>query len=462
MLFNSIAFFVFLFITIILLRISPREYQNILLTAVSWYFYSYWDVRFLSLIIISTLADYIIARAISRNQLDKRILLALSVGINLGILGAFKYYNFFSASIINLLSELGISISTNYINIILPVGISFYTFQTMGYTIDVYRGVCKARANFFDFSAYVAFFPQLVAGPIERADNLLPQLEEKLFSRKTDIISGSQLIIRGLCKKVLIADNLASLTEYVFDQRAPADTGLAILGVYAFAFQIYCDFSGYTDIARGVARLMGIDLMRNFHMPYIANSMSDFWRRWHISLSTWLRDYLYIPLGGNRSSSSRTRVNLIITMLLGGLWHGASWMFVIWGLYHGFLLVLERLFPIIRDNNKYRILRAIVVFHLVCLGWVFFRCKDLESLNHWMSMIISFHWSFNDALIFLTLLIYVSPIIVSWLIKLYNHERDYVEERILSPLIILGTVSAYLLLSVFSPDQGREFIYFQF
>ena len=345
MLFNSGIFLQF-FAAFLLLYHLCRERlnaRNALIVAASYFFYGWWDARFVTLLFLTSLVDYVAGRRVedASTQGGRRLWLAVSVAANLGVLGFFKYCNFFAASFATLLGALGLRADPWTLNLILPVGISFYTFQSMSYTLDVYRRQIPATRDLLGFLAYVSFFPQLVAGPIERARHLLPQFATERVITATHLREGLWLILWGFFKKVVVADNLAPLVEMVYG--GPIASGPAIaLGTLAFAFQIYGDFSGYSDIARGLARVLGFDLMVNFNHPYLAGSPREFWRRWHISLSTWLRDYLYISLGGNRRGPWRTRLNLMLTMLLGGLWHGAAWHFVWWGAWHGLGLVLTR------------------------------------------------------------------------------------------------------------------------
>jgi alginate O-acetyltransferase complex protein AlgI len=318
--------------------------------------------------------------------------LTLSVVANLGILATFKYFDFFAGSLSELVnSTLGFEPSDWTMGFVLPVGISFYTFQTMSYSIDVYRGRTEACDRFIDVAAYVAFFPQLVAGPIERASQLLPQFQKARPNLDLSRLRrGMWLIVWGLFKKLVVADNMAVIVNATFgpydggDYAVPQDGLTLLVALYAFAFQIYGDFSGYTDIARGVSKLLGFDLMRNFDLPYFATSPSDFWRRWHISLSSWLRDYLYIPLGGNKGGPWSTYRNLTITMLLGGLWHGAAWNFVIWGAYHGFLLSIYRALGVRTEQGAYPrvvvLLLGILMFHLTCIGWLLFRAQNVGTI----------------------------------------------------------------------------------
>jgi len=388
-LFSSYIFWAFFAVVLFLYRRGGHRWQNRLLLVASYVFYGAWDWRFLSLIALSTVVDYFVAIGITRSERPgrRKWLLALSVGVNLALLGTFKYFGFFAAEMVDLLGSLGLPVTLPSLKFVLPVGISFYTFQTMSYTIDVYRGVSRPVRHFLDFALYVAFFPQLVAGPIERSYRLMPQIVNPRPRRGEDFVEGLYLVILGLFKKIVIADNMAVIVVGIFGTDPDNLSGLdCLVGVYAFAFQIYGDFSGYSAIARGVAKWMGFDLMTNFNAPYLARSPGDFWRRWHISLSTWLRDYLYIPLGGNRKGTWRTRRNLMVTMLLGGLWHGAGWTFVAWGLFHGLLLCAFRPFEARRRAGpaagarrpRWRAATAtLIMFHLICFGWLLFRAESM-------------------------------------------------------------------------------------
>jgi len=389
MLFNSWTFLVFFSVVIVLYYLLSHRWQNRMLLVASYFFYGWWDWRFLSLIFISTVTDYICGIQIyehQRPEVKKRFLI-ISVVVNLSLLGFFKYWGFFVQNFVTLLSTAGINANIATLHIILPVGISFYTFQTMTYSIDIYRGEIEPTHNFFDFALFVSFFPQLVAGPIERAKNLLPQIQNDRNFDKDQMLRGLQLIFWGLFKKVFVADNLAIIVDQVYSN--PAATGAEyIIATWAFAFQIYGDFSGYSDIARGTAKCLGIELMVNFRQPYFAVNPSELWRHWHISLSTWLRDYLYIPLGGNRKGTIKTYRNLLLTMLLGGLWHGAAWNFVIWGAFHGFLLTAHRFFTTFKRSTSpfgshllLHMIKAFFMFHLTCLGWIFFRAQTFDHIK---------------------------------------------------------------------------------
>jgi len=346
MLFDTPVYFAFLVLVVIAYWWLRHRYrQNVFLLAASYVFYGWWDWRFLGLIIASTIVDFFCAKAIedTENVRARRVLLAISVTLNLTFLGAFKYFNFFADSFSALLHGLGVHIAPPVLRVILPPGISFYTFQELAYIVDVYHGRLKASRSLVDYALFISLFPHLIAGPIQRPSHLLPQVQRTRDLDYDRFFDGLLLILSGLFRKVVIADNCALLADAAFNGRlGPPSTVVVLIGVYAFSWQIYGDFSGYSDIARGSAQLLGFHFMVNFRQPYLATSLQDFWRRWHISLSTWLRDYLYIPLGGNQHGERQTYRNLLITMLLGGLWHGANWTFVIWGAIHGARLAVER------------------------------------------------------------------------------------------------------------------------
>ena len=333
--------------------------RNVLIVGASYLFYGWWDWHFLSLLIGSSLLDFGVGRALmgSTEPRRRKAWLALSLTGNLSLLGFFKYYGFFAESLAVALERLGCPLQLPVLNVVLPVGISFYTFQSLSYAFDVYRREIPATDNLVSFLAYVSFFPQLVAGPIERGKHLLPQMESPRLITQSMVEEGVWLIVRGMFKKVALANNLAPLADLVY-QGSTFNAAAVVLGTTAFAFQIYADFSGYSDIARGTARVLGFDLMTNFNVPYAATSLREFWRRWHISLSTWLRDYLYVSLGGNRRGTGRLCLNLWLTMVLGGLWHGASWNFVLWGIWHGTGLVMGRLFGLARNPHASRDLKS--------------------------------------------------------------------------------------------------------
>jgi D-alanyl-lipoteichoic acid acyltransferase DltB (MBOAT superfamily) len=393
-----------------------------------------------------------------------------SVVVSLGLLGFFKYYGFFAHEMFDLLTWLGVPASLPTLRIVLPVGISFYTFQTMSYTIDVYRGHTPVTRDILDFALYVAFFPQLVAGPIERSTHLMPQVLSPRRLKAGDFSEGLYLVVLGLFKKIVIADNMATIANGVFQSPTSQLSGLdCLLGVYAFAFQIYGDFSGYSDIARGTAKWLGFDLMVNFNLPYFAQSPREFWHRWHISLSTWLRDYLYIPLGGSRHGRLATYRNLMLTMALGGLWHGAGWTFICWGVLHGLLLSADRaLFRADRDlrvsywENAAILFRVAVTFNFVCLGWLFFRAESItQAWNMLVLIFTDLHPTTFSQFAAASLAFYLLPLLAFelWLLKSGDLDRP-----VKSAWPVRAAVYSYCaaMILLFHPIVAHEFIYFQF
>jgi alginate O-acetyltransferase complex protein AlgI len=386
--FNSLEYVLLLVVTSLLFFGAGYRARLIVLILASLVFYAAWSVPLVSLIVLSAFVDYAAGRALARyegEQRRRKLVLAMSMTVNLGLLAYFKYTNFFLDS---LHEAFDLGPGGQVLDIVLPPGISFYTFQTMSYTIDVYRGSIKPTTSFLRFFLYVSFFPQLIAGPIERAGHLLVQFDQAATRRfqVDNLVSGAQMIVFGMFKKVVIADHCGRLADRIYTDPGIYDGWSALIATYAFTLQIYCDFSAYSEIARGSARIFGIDLMRNFDQPYLTNNISDFWRRWHISLSNWFRDYVYIPLGGNRKGKLRTILNLTLTMFLSGLWHGAAWTFVLWGLYHGLLLLLHaqvgsRLRAKLADGALVRFSSWFLCFHLVVFGWILFRAKDLEQFT---------------------------------------------------------------------------------
>jgi len=474
MLFNSEEFAVFFPIVFALYLVLGHTGRNRLLLVASYVFYGWWDWRFLSLIVLSTLTDYVCGLEIGEavDERKRKLFLTVSVCMNLGILGFFKYFDFFLENFKALLVSLGVQANLETLGIILPVGISFYTFQTMSYTIDIYRRELEPTRKFFDFALFVSFFPQLVAGPIERAKHLLPQILGPRIVTLDKIHQGAYLILWGLFMKMFVADNLAKLVDPVFAAETPRSGVEVLLALYAFAFQIFCDFAGYSEIARGLAKCLGIDLMVNFNLPYFATNPSDFWRRWHISLSLWLRDYLYIPLGGSRHGTFMTYRNLSLTMLLGGLWHGAAWTFVFWGAYQGVLLVVHRLakpfldgLPEIR-NQVWRTLwwfvKVAVFFQFVCIGWLLFRAQSMHQVGQMLhSIFFDFHLEgFDFVRMVRKMAIYLSVLIPINFVQ-YQRRDLLAPYRWRSALLaVFQAVLLYLL--IFHTSSEREFIYFEF
>jgi D-alanyl-lipoteichoic acid acyltransferase DltB (MBOAT superfamily) len=472
MVFNSLDFGVFLIIVVPLVWLLPHRAQNRLLLVASYVFYAAWDWRFLGLIGISTVIDYFVGLGLGATQDPKRrkhLVLVSLVG-NLGILGCFKYLGFFTDSLIRLLDVFGLSLRQIDIDVVLPVGISFYTFQTLSYTIDVYRKRLQPTRDFLDFALFVSFFPQLVAGPIERASRLLPQIAVPRRFTWSKFGSGCWLMLWGLFKKAVIADNMAAVVDGVFAPNAIVTGPEVVLGVLAFAFQIYCDFAGYSDIARGVARMLGFELMLNFDIPYKSRNPSEFWRRWHISLSTWLRDYLYISMGGNRLGRGRRQRNLILTMLLGGLWHGAAWTFVVWGTFHGVWLVVhaalqDRLAAIApRGAVGARLWGALcmaVTFVLWCVSLLVFRA---DSLGHCVALFGTMFTDFDPGRVGSWLLPFAFLVWPLLLMEWFQSRTNDQEVIFRAPVWVRTLIYVLLVyaITILGEDFGVPFIYFQF
>jgi alginate O-acetyltransferase complex protein AlgI len=469
MAFNSIQYAVFLALVVGFYRLLPRRGQNLLLLVASYVFYGFWDWRFLSLLIVSTMVDFLVGGAMpGADGRYRKFLLTTSMVVNLGILGFFKYFDFFADSFAQLLNDFGLNASVPTLQIILPVGISFYTFQTMSYTIDIYRREMEPTHDLLSFAVFVAFFPQLVAGPIERARRLLPQFEhDRPRVVKSQVQSGLYLIFIGLFKKVVLADAVAPFVEEAFAGSQTAGWLQLLIGVYAFSLQIYGDFSGYSSIARGSARLFGIELMVNFNQPYLSRNITQFWRTWHISLSTWLRDYLYIPLGGNRGSQLATYRNLMITMLLGGLWHGAGWEFVAWGFLHGLYLSVHRWFRLDGDASGVAVRWwrevpfVIVTFHLVALTWVFFRSASVSDAFDYLGGIFTLR---TGPIPWEAILLTVPLLMISLVLDLAQRRGGSHEAIMRWPAPARGLAYSIMLVGfiIFSGQPTVPFIYFQF
>lgn len=482
MLFNSFDFALFLPIVFILYWFVANKnirMQNLLIVVASYVFYGWWDWRFLSLILFSTLVDYLVGVRLGTedNQAKRKVLLWTSILVNLGFLGFFKYYNFFLDNFIASFSFFGREITANSLNIILPVGISFYTFQTLSYSIDVYKRKLRPTKDFIAFAAFVSFFPQLVAGPIERAKNLLPQFFRSRTFDYNKAIDGMRQILWGLFKKMVIADNAAEIANEIFNNSANYSGSTLLLGALFFTFQIYGDFSGYSDIAIGTARLFGFDLMRNFNYPYFSRDIAEFWRRWHISLSTWFRDYLYIPIGGSRGSLPMKIRNVFVIFIVSGFWHGANWTFIVWGalnaIYFLPLLLAKknriylgnvaqgRNLPTIRESFQ-----MLTTFGLTVFAWIFFRA---ESIGHSMNIISKI---FSSSLFSLpafegkrhaleTLLLIMFFLIIEW----NGREEQYATAQLglkwRKPVRYAMYYSIFIALFWFGGKE-QQFIYFQF
>ena len=465
MLFNSLDFAVFLPIVFFIYWFVAQKnlkLQNALIVVASYIFYGWWDCRFLSLILFSTVVDFIIGQQIhkTRTKSKRKILLGVSLFTNLGLLGFFKYFNFFQDSFIEAFKFFGSNFEGYRLSIILPVVISFYTFQTLSYTIDVYRKEMKPVAEFIDFATFVTFFPQLVAGPIERAKTIIPQLQSPRIFDYQQAKSGIHLIIFGLFRKIVIADNLGIYVDRIWQYPNAITPYMVVLASVFFSVQIYMDFSGYSRIARGVAQLFGVKLMVNFNYPYKATSFSEFWSRWHISLSTWFRDYLYIPLGGNRRGSKRTLINLCLVFTISGLWHGADWSFVIWGFMHFVLLASERIIKL--PQSKFmRLLKWANVLFMVNLTWILFRADTITQAWVFIRQVFKYQPLLGyDSLTFQSpFLLALNVFLVIGLPILLMIERKFYGYKSWQQNVFL--IGLLLFTSMFL-TTGETFIYFQF
>jgi len=483
MLFNSLSFAIFLPVVFVLywyVANKSLKAQNLLLLACSYFFYSCWDWRFLFLLIFSTLLDYFTGLKMSetQNQKIRKFWFWTSIIINLGFLAVFKYYNFFADSFAVAISNFGLKVNPGTLNIILPVGISFYTFHGLSYVIDIYKNRIKAEKNFIDYSLFVSFFPLLVAGPIERATHLLPQIKQTRTFNYTKAVDGLRQILWGLFKKIVIADQCATFANIIFNHSNEYSGSTLLLGVLFFAFQIYGDFSGYSDIALGTARLFGIDLLKNFAFPYFSRDIAEFWRRWHISLSTWFRDYLYIPLGGSKGSNWFKIRNTLIIFLVSGFWHGANWTFIIWGLLNALYIIPSIIFKTNRNNltsvaqgknwpSLREFLNMLLTFSLVGFAWIFFRSPSMGSAFNYINNIFSMslfsipNFDANRIQVIQTILLIALFIIIEW----RGRENEYAIAT-----LGLGKKRNYrmgfymaLVIAIFMfLGKEQQFIYFQF
>ena len=483
MLFNSFSFFLFLPIVLVLYMITPKKYRWALLLVASYYFYMSWNATYALLIAFSTLVTYASGIYIYKAKTEKlkTLIVAISFITNLAILFFYKYFNFFSETIGKAFDVIGMPIDAPILDLLLPVGISFYTFQALSYTMDVYRNEIKPERHIGIYALFVSYFPQLVAGPIERSKHLLPQLRNLKNFEYDNLRAGLLLMLWGFFKKIVIADRVAILVNTVYNN--PGDyTGIeTVWAVLFFSVQIFCDFSAYTDIARGVARLMGIDIMNNFNSPYFAKSITEFWRRWHISLSTWFRDYLYIPLGGSRKGLQRTYWNLFIVFLVSGLWHGASMNFVIWGAMHGVFIVLEKML----NKNKQKgesstptltnkFFNGLFTFSVVTFLWIFFRADTFTDAILVVKNLFNWNYEnlFNGSLFnlgltaneFLWVLVFI---VIMLIVEYYNSFIKSISQLLLQQHIALRWtvylvfVFIILIFGAYGGEQ-QEFIYFQF
>lgn len=483
MLFNSIDFAIFLPLVFLIYWFIGRnkvKRQNIILLIASYFFYSWWDWRFLSLILISTTVDYFVGIKLSNEDsiFKRKFLLFISIFFNIGLLGFFKYYNFFIDNLIQSFEFFGLTISPRSLNIILPVGISFYTFQTLSYTIDVYNKKIHPTKDFIAFAAFVSFFPQLVAGPIERAANLLGQFYSSRKFIYAQSVDGLRQILWGLFKKIVIADNCAVFVDEIFNNSDSLSGSTLVLGAVFFSFQIYGDFSGYSDIAIGTARLFGINLMKNFAFPYFSRDIAEFWRKWHISLTTWFRDYVYIPLGGSKMGLARTIINVFIIFIISGFWHGANWTFIVWGIFNAFLFLPLLITKKNRTNldvvSKGKVLPTfkemfgiVTTFILVTFGWIFFRAKSIDHALNYISTIFSKSIvdipSLNISRYYMIQIIFL--ILFFLLIEWFGREHNFALEKLglkWKPIFRLLFYFGLVFIIALYIGKEQQFIYFQF
>lgn len=478
MLFNSLDFAIFLPIVFFLywfLSSKNLRFQNILVLVASYTFYGWWDWRFLSLIVVSSFVDYSVGIGLSRTEKSskRKILLSISIIANLGLLGFFKYYNFFLENFVTAFSFFGSSINPSGLNVVLPVGISFYTFQTLSYSIDVYRKKIEPTKDVISFFAFVSFFPQLVAGPIERAKNLLPQFYKKRIFEYDNAADGMRQILWGLFKKIVIADNCAVYVDNIFLNYNDHSGSTLLLGAILFSFQIYGDFSGYSDIAIGTSRLLGFKLMQNFAFPYFSRDIAEFWRRWHISLSTWFRHYVYIPLGGSRGSEIIKIRNIFIIFIVSGFWHGANWTFIVWGALNAIYFIPLMLLKknrmntnIVAENRLLPNLKETVqigtTFFITSIAWVFFRAESMSQAIHYISNIFSKGlFSLPEVISKEVFLLITLCILLEWLQRTKQHALQF--NTVALPKIMRWTVYYGIVLTIlyFGGNQ-QKFIYFQF
>lgn len=463
MLFDTPVYFLFLTIVVIVYWRLHWRRQNMMLLACSYFFYGWWDWRFLLLMVFSTIVDYFLSRRIaaSTNPAHRKALLTVSLVLNFSFLGFFKYFNFFTDSMSDLLTSLGAhNVPHGLLNIVLPPGISFYTFQEVAYIVDVYFRKLEPAESLLDYALFISLFPHLIAGPIQRPAHLLPQVQRPRVYNANSFFDGCMLIVSGLFRKCVIADNCASLANAAFAGQLGSSVWSVLIGVYAFGWQIYGDFSGYSDIARGSAQLMGFHFMVNFRQPYLATSLQDFWRRWHISLSTWLRDYLYIPLGGNRKGKLRTYMSLVTTMLLGGLWHGANWTFVVWGAIHGGWLAIERFMGQTETPRTHWYSRPLLL-GIVGVTWVFFRARSLREAVMFLSGIFNLAWSsmYGPAMIFLAI---ISSFLIAVDLRLERNSEEYTWQKASLRRRVAVAAAMVVILTLLAASQPHAFIYFQF
>ncbi len=475
MIFNSLTFLVFVAAFLPIYFNLKGRARLLWALAGSYLFYGWWDWRFLSLIAISTMVDFYLGSRmhVEEGERKRKQLLLASMVLNLGLLGFFKYFGFFTESFVVMLQSFGLNPSIHTLNIILPVGISFYTFQSMSYTIDIYRRQLKPEPDVLKFATFVAFWPQLVAGPIVRASDFLPQFRKDHDFEWNRFTAGVAQVLWGFFKKVAVADSLAPIVEQCFGEPTAFASIYLLIGVIFYSFQIYCDFSGYSDIAIGFARMLGFDFPQNFRTPYFSKGFSEFWRRWHISLSSWLRDYLYISLGGNRKGKAKTYRNLMLTMLLGGLWHGANWTFVFWGFLHGLYLMVERFwskgFGAVMDFLKFpklfkTTINFVLVYFFTCLAWVFFRSPDFGTAMEVISGIAGME-GFASVNIMNKFIVMKGVMLIAFLlfVEITDLKWKWGGVVLRNPVFRVASFAVLLwMIAFFGTFGSNAFIYFQF
>lgn len=474
MLFNSIDYFFFLtFVFFVYWATRNLKVQNLFIVGASYFFYACWDWRFLSLILVTTLCSWesgLLMERFGKNKRACRMIMTCNVVLNLIILGFFKYFNFFADSFSALLASVGVNADFPTLNIILPVGISFYTFQAIGYSIEVFCRRLNPCRDLVCFASFICFFPQLVAGPIEPASHLLPQFQQPRRFRYEEAVKGSRMILWGLFKKMIVADNCAPTVDMVWNDYTHFSPVMLAVASLLFTIQIYCDFSGYSDIAIGSAKLFGIDLINNFKMPYFSTSIPEFWRRWHISLMNWFRTYIYIPLGGSRRGKAITIRNVFVVFLLSGLWHGANYTFIVWGLYHALLSMVYVLFDIKTKNTTdmsmffmRHIPSILLTFLLVNIGWIIFRAPDLQSAVGYLSNMLTQELTFADFSGITAILTSIICLAVEWVQRNREYTLDFGNSRLFASPCVRAIVYYTILIALFELSARQEsFIYFQF
>ena len=468
MLFNSLPFLIFYILFYPTYLLLKHRWQNRILVVASCIFYAVWNWKFLALMFVSITTDYFCAQKIdqSQNLKVRKGYLALSIVVNLTILGFFKYFNFFVSNVTDLLTVLHLNSTWAHAlpSIILPVGISFYTFEAISYTVDVYLRKCKPAKTYEDYLLFVIYFPHLIAGPIMRAKSFLPQITTPRQINLAQFYEGCFLFFWGLFEKMYVADNLGKIVNPIFGSSS-YEGGSVLLALYAFSFQIFCDFDAYSNMARGLGKCMGFDITINFNLPYFSTNPREFWQHWHISLSSWLRDYVYIPLGGNRYGAAKMYLALLVTMLLGGLWHGAAWTFIIWGLYQGILLIVYRLYETYfkgKGSVLHPLFKMVIFFHLIALGWLFFRAQSFHQIVQMLeALVFNFRVQQQDLSLWMRLAGFMTPLILVQIWQFKTGDLTIIHKQPWMLRMLIYAFMTYLIVG-WGVMQAQEFIYFQF